>query len=103
MSTSTAEKIETLVLSRQSGEYGEFVEYSPGFYRVTADGLLVLVRHSIHGWHVSFKGLEAIDHDLHYAAHMALNEGRKAGNAIAYPDLENFLKPWGGWNNGERQ
>jgi hypothetical protein len=72
MTISTAEKIETIVLCRSSGAYGEFIEYSPNKFRITADGLTVLVRCGTIGWHVSFKGLEAIDHELYLAAKMAL-------------------------------
>lgn len=90
---STAEKIETIALSRTSGAMGQFVEYAPGKYRVTADGLTVLVRCGVHGWHVSFKGFEAIDGELIQAAKMAL-EGGKPIQVTRHSDLAGDLDAW---------
>ncbi len=91
--TSTAEKIETVVLCRSSGSYGTFTEYTPGRYRVEADGLTVLVRCGVHGWHVSFKGVEAIDPDLYFAAREAMTAGRDI-NITRHRNLGAELEAW---------
>lgn len=86
MTMSTAEKIETVAQCRSTGTLGEFVEYEPGRYRVTCDGLTVLVRGHRIGWAVSFKGFEAIDAELFVAARNALEAGR-ARNCTKHADL----------------
>lgn len=90
---STAEKIETIVQCRASGTLGEFVEYVPGKFRVTADGHTVLVKSGPHGWHVSFKGYEAIDEDLMVAASFALAAGSRI-NATKHTNLSRDLADW---------
>jgi hypothetical protein len=90
MTINTAEKIETIVLSRTSGTFGSFVEYSPGKFRIEADGRTVLVRCGSYGWHVSFKGIEAIDRELYVAAQMALDAG-KGVNVTKNVDVGSWL------------
>jgi len=76
MTLSTAEKIETITLARTSGAMGSFTEYAFGLFRVEADGLTVLVRRDEQGWHVTFKGFQAIDPELYIAARDALDAGK---------------------------
>jgi hypothetical protein len=89
----TAEKIETIVLSRGSGTFGTFTEFASGRFRIEADGRCVLVRCDEHGWHVSFKSFEAIDRDLYVAAQMALEAG-KGVNVTRHTDLAAELNAW---------
>jgi hypothetical protein len=93
MTISTAEKIETIVLSRTSDTFGSFTEYAPGKFRVEADGLTVLVRCGVHGWHISFKSFEAIDPELYVAAQDALNAG-KGVNVTRHTDLAAHIAAW---------
>jgi hypothetical protein len=89
----TAEKIETIVLCRSSGTYGTFTEYSPGKFRVEADGLCVLVRCGVHGWHVQAAGFEAIDPELYVAARDAL-EAARGRNCTRHTNLAAELEAW---------
>lgn len=89
----TAEKIETIVLSRSSGTFGSFTEYAPGKFRVEADGRTCLVRCDELGWHVSFKSFEGIDHELYFAAQMALDTDHGA-NVSRHTDLGGFIAAW---------
>jgi hypothetical protein len=72
---STAEKIAAIVLSRHSDRLGKLTEYIPGWFRVDADDLCVLVRGSRNGWHVCFRGTETVHDELYIAARMALEKG----------------------------
>jgi hypothetical protein len=71
---STAEKIATIVLCRQSGGIGKLMEYIPGWFRVEADDLSFLVRSSSNGWHVSFRGTEIVHSELYIAVRTALEK-----------------------------
>lgn len=93
MTISTAEKIETIILSRCSGTFGQFVEYEPGRFRVTADNRTVLARVDELGWHVSFKSFEAIDPELYVAARDALAAGENVG-VTRHADLGAMLAAW---------
>jgi hypothetical protein len=93
MTINTAEKIETIVLSRSSGSFGEFIEYAPGKFRITADGRTVLVRCGTHGWHVSFKSFEAIDPELYIAARDALDAGSGV-EVTRHANLGDHLAAW---------
>jgi hypothetical protein len=93
MTITTAEKIETIVLSRSSGAFGSFTEYAPGKFRVETEGLTVLVRSGVHGWHVSFKSFEAIDAEIYIAAQMALEAG-KGRNVTRHTDLGSYIAAW---------
>lgn len=93
MTMNTAEKIETIVLCRSAGTLGTFAEYAPGKFRVEADGLTVLVRCGVHGWHVSFKSFEAIDAELCVAARDALDAGNGA-NVTRHANLGAQIAAW---------
>ena len=70
---STAEKIETIVLTRKSGQMGLFHPLADGSYLVIADGKLVNVRTTASDhWSVTVDGFEGLDSDLLEAAHLAL-------------------------------
>lgn len=71
---STAGKIATMVLCRNHGCIGKLIEYLPGWFRVEADDLCVLVRHGANGWHVSCDGKEFVHGELYIAARMALEK-----------------------------
>ena len=83
MTTNTAEKIETIVMSflksqTAAGAFGEIVEFEPGHYRVTTDGKTYIVRSpNAAGWSVSFKGFRGIDRDLYTAARFAMDGGSR--------------------------
>lgn len=79
---STAEKIETVVLSylqhrTTAGQLGTLVEVEPSRYRVTADGKTLIVSSCVAGWAVSFKGFQGIDRDIMVAARYALDGGSR--------------------------
>jgi hypothetical protein len=93
MTINTAEKIETIVNSRSSGTFGSFTEYSPGKFRIEADGLTVLVRCGVHGWHVAFKSFEGMDSELYVAAQMALDAG-KGVNVTRHANLRDYIASW---------
>lgn len=72
---STAEKIETVVLSRKSGNLGKFCDMGFGRSFVTVDGALYGVSTDAHGWLVApvgKRGFVAADADLYTAAKMAV-------------------------------
>ncbi len=79
----TAEKIETIVdcylgaRRTVSGTCGSLVEVEPGVYRVTADGLTVIVHRDTVGWCVSFKGFHGVDRELYVAAANAFDGGAR--------------------------
>jgi hypothetical protein len=85
MNVTLAEKIETVVLARCSGAFGEFVEFEPGHYRVTCDGKTVIVRGHAIGWQVSFKGCAGIDASLIEAARLAFDGGSSRDVSRNYP------------------
>lgn len=70
---STAEKIETIMLSRKSGALGTFAAVDGPAYRIEADGITVTVKGHRCGWSVAHKGFEAIDSELIEAARNALD------------------------------
>lgn len=81
---STAEKIETIVESRNSGTMGKFVALDDGAMRVECDGLCFIVRTVRHGWQVSFGPFVCIDGELYVAAQMAVDTANaNKGRAIA--------------------
>jgi hypothetical protein len=56
---------------------GTVVEFTPGAYRVEADGKTVIVFKKFSWWHVRFKSVEVKDYDLAKAARLALQAGAK--------------------------
>jgi hypothetical protein len=82
MNMNTAEKIETIVdcflrSGTTEGTLGTLHVIEPGWFRVVADGLTVIVRTPFRGgWQVTFKGFAGIDSELYVAAHNALESGK---------------------------
>lgn len=82
MNMHTAEKIETIVdcflrNGTLSGTMGSLHVIEPGWFRVVADGLTVIVRTPRRGgWQVTFKGFAGIDPELYVAARNALDGGK---------------------------
>lgn len=78
----TAEKIETIVdcflrSGTLSGTCGTLHVIEPGWFRVVADGLTVIVRTPFNGhWQVQFKGFAGIDRELYVAASNAFDGGK---------------------------
>lgn len=91
--TSTAEKIATTVLCRHSGGIGKLIEYIPGWFRVEADDLSVLVRSSTKGWHVSFKGTEIVHSELYIAARTVLEKACPAVG-LGYAEILSDAADW---------
>lgn len=87
----TPEKIETIVLCylganrTTRGTCGDLVEFEPGRYRVTADGLTFIVYRETIGWCVHFKGAQGVDRELYSAAANALDIGKGADVSRNYP------------------
>lgn len=73
MQINTAEKIETVALSRKSGAFGEYVAREDGSARVVVDGRAFIVGGNAYGWTVQAEGgpFVANDTSLIDAAWMA--------------------------------
>lgn len=89
MNMHTAEKIETIVDcflrgGTLSGTMGTLHVVEPGLFRVVADGLTVIVKSTVVGWAVSFKGYTGIDSEMYVAARNALDAGaRRSVSTVA--------------------
>ena len=83
---SFADKIETVVLARKSGELGTYVDLShiqPGMRRVEIDGKCYIVRSTVIGWSISFGPYVCEDASLLECAHMVQDAERRIDPNVA--------------------